>query len=308
MTTTTSSWAGEQVAFPPRSGFLALPPRPRRAARASLALYEAVGPRQRLVLAAAGALARAGLAPVLRPSTLPQVDRNWWGVLVRERVEPLTGPVHHVAFRIPGNPRVSALLMDAGGRPLAFAKLLSEPDSPLVRDSGRLLTEVRTQTFYAPAVLDEGQLDGTSYRLQRALPEGRHRPPPHAPAALSQVVDELHDVLSPLCGADEVVCHADLTPRNLRVASDGAWWLFDWDLVRPGPRLADELRFWCAEAAYSWRGDLPTRAARVLQLLRSRGDDEEVRRAVRWPGRVMRTYRPEEHALHELVARGVGIA
>ena len=305
MTTTRTASVVEHVAFPPRSGFLALPPRPRRAVRASLALYEAVGRRQRLVLATAAALARAGLAPVLPHSSLPQVDRAWWRALVHDRVEPLTGPVAHLAFRIPGNPRVSALLMDAQGRPLAFVKVLSEPDSHLVRASGRLLTEVPTRSFRVPAVLDEGQLEGTAYRLQRPLPEGRHRAPPHAPVLLWEVVDELHGVLSPFFGPDEVVCHGDLTPRNLRVASDGAWWLFDWDLVRPGPRLADELRYWCAEAVYSWRGDLPTRAARVLRLLLARGDGEEVRRAVSWRGRVLKTYRPQEQALHQLVARGV---
>lgn len=300
----------EHVAFPPRSRFIMLPRRPRRAAHAGLALYEAVEPQQRIALEVGRVAARLGLAPLLPGNDRSEVDRAWWAAFVSTVVEPTVGAVSHLAFRVPGNPRVSALAMDARGRPLAFAKLLNSVEPELPAAANAVLSAEPTASFRVPAVLDEGRFERWRYRLLRPLPEGPHRPPPRAPQRLWALVDELHDRLDVLSRpatvpAHHVVCHADLTPRNVRVATDGSWWLFDWDNLRWGPRLADELRYWSAWFAYRARPNVERDAARVLALLRQRGSDHEIREAVDWPDQVRQTYRRIEPELHAAVAAAV---
>jgi Ser/Thr protein kinase RdoA (MazF antagonist) len=221
--------------------------------------------------------------------------------------------VASVAFRVPGNPRVSLLAMDAAGRPIAFAKLLNAPQPHVAAAASALLSRAPTRSFGIPLALDEGEFSGRLYRVLRPLPEGPHRPPPLDPARLADVVDEFHERLSELerppgTPAGHVACHADLTPRNLRVASDGGWWLFDWDNVRFGPRLADELRYWCAWHAYRPKPSVERDSAAVLSLLRRRGSDSEIAEAVAWPEQVRQTYREIEPRLHAAVGAAVGAA
>lgn len=297
---------GRHVGFPPRSRFVLLPPRPRRAARAGLALYEAVEPQQRAALAVGSILARSGLVGLLPTATRAEVDPGWWGSFVADVAEPLVGAVEHLAFRVPGNPRVSAILMDGAGKPLAFTKIVDHPQPALAATAGRQLAAGELVAFRVPATLAEDVHAGVRYRLLEPLPEGPHLPPPHDPQRLWAVVDELRDRLATLPrppGTPDhyVPCHADFTPRNLRLAGDGSWWLFDWDNLRFGPPLTDELRYWSAAVSYRRRVDVARDARRVLELLRARGSDAEIVEAVRWPDQVRQTYRAVEPRLHEAV-------
>lgn len=287
------------MGFPPGSSFVLLPKKPARAARAGLALYEAVEPRQRFAAWVGNTLTTAGLAGLLPTRTRSEVDGRWWESFMREVVEPLVGPVASCAFRVPGNPRVSALALDSAGQPLAFAKLLNTAAPQLPAMVSETLSSTQTQSFRVPAMMAEGTFEGWIYRLLEPLPEGPTRPPGFDPQRLGEIVDEFHGVLADLprpAGAawSDVLCHADLTPRNLRVASDGNWWLFDWDNVRWGPRLSDELRYWCAWFAYRRKPDVERDAARIARLLLARGPAAEVREAVAWPDRVVQTYRDVE--------------
>lgn len=301
---------GGHVAFPPKSRYLMLPPRPARAARAGLALYEAVEPQQRVAVAAARLLAAAGMMHRLPSNDRPEIDWAWWSSFVRDVVEPVAGPVAKVAFRVPGNPRVSLLAMRADGRPVAFAKLLNAPQPAFAAAAGTALTSVPTASFTVPLTLAEGDYEEKLYRVTRPLPEGPHRSPPLEAWRIAAIADEFHGRLAGLprehgVPADHVVCHADLTPRNLRVASDGGWWLFDWDNVRWGPRLADELRYWSAWMAYRGRADVARDAPRIVALLRQRGTDAEIAEAVQWPDQLRQTYRPVELELHAAVMAAV---
>lgn len=299
---------GRHVAFPPGSGFVMLPRAPRRAARAGLALYETVETQQRIAALAGRVLTTAGLARLLPALDRPEVDTGWWEAFIKEVAQPLIGPVGSVAFRVPGNPRVSALMMDHDGRPQGFAKLLNSPAPDRMAALSALLSSAPTSAFYSPRTLAEGERDGWHYRLLEPLPEGAHRAPPFAPQKISAVADEFHDRAGGLprpAGKPShyVLCHADLTPRNLRVAADGQWWLFDWDNARWGPRLSDELRYWCAWFAYRRRPDVERDAARVHGLLRRRGSEEEIQEAVHWPDRVEQTFRPIETPMLMAVGR-----
>lgn len=293
---------GRHVGFPPGSSFVLLPRRPARAARAGLALYEAVEPRQHFAARVGDTLSRAGLAGLLPTRDRSEVDGRWWEAFIATVVEPLVGPVASCAFRVPGNPRVSALALDAAGMPLAFAKLLNTVAPQLPAEVSEILSSADTQSFRAPRTLAEGSFDGWIYRVLEPLPEGLHHAPGYDPNRVARIVDEFHKRLDGVgrpvgVPPSYVLCHADLTPRNLRVASDGSWWLFDWDNVRWGPKLSDELRYWCAWFAYRRKPDVARDAGNVLRLLLARGSAQDVREAVAWPDRVAQTYRAIEGAM-----------
>lgn len=299
---------GHHVAFPPGSGFVMLPSSPRRAARAGLALYETVETRQRVAALAGRVITTAGLSRLLPRNDRPEVDRQWWRTFVAQVVQPQVGPIASIAFRVPGNPRVSALLMDGDGRPVAFAKLLNSAAPERTAALSRLLSSQDTTTFRVPRTLAEGAHDGWDYRLLEPLPEGAHRSPPFLPATVAAIADEFHERAAGLprpAGIPEghVLCHADLTPRNLRLAADRRWWLFDWDNARWGPRMSDELRYWCAWFSYRRRPDVDRDARRVHGLLRRRGTEAEIQEAVHWPDRVAQTFRPVETTLLSAVGR-----
>lgn len=299
---------GRHVGFPPGSSFVLLPRRPARAARAGLALYEAVEPHQRVAATIGNVLTRAGLAGVLPARERTEVDRRWWTSFVEQIVEPLVGPVTSCAFRVPGNPRVSALALDSNGKPLAFAKLLNTMAPQLPAHVSELLSAADTTSFRVPLTLAEGAFEGWLYRVLEPLPEGLHHPPGYDPQRVARIVDEFHERLDGIArpagtSPSSVLCHADLTPRNLRVASDGSWWLFDWDNVRWGPKLSDELRYWCAWFAYRRKPDVARDAAKIRQLLLSRGSAQDLAEAVAWPGRVAQTYRDVETALLRAVGQ-----
>jgi hypothetical protein len=309
MTATSALHARRYVSFPPKSGFLMLPDQPARAARAGLALYDTVQPRQRVMLRLGSALGRAGLQRLLPTNTRGDVDWGWWELLLAEVAEPLLGPVGHLALRIPPAPfSPCALLLDASGGPRAFVKADTPPPGEEEAAVCRLLDAADLTSFRVPRILATGALAGVVYRMLEPLPEGPHRDPPFDPTRLWRIIDEYRAVLADLPrppGADPdlVPCHGDLHLRNLRVASDGGWWLFDWERFRWAPRLADELRYWSSEfggrASRRVRDDGP----RVLRLLRERGSDEEILAAVRWPD--YQPKRPVQRAVYAAVERAL---
>jgi hypothetical protein len=293
--------ARRYVSFPPHSGFLLLPAMPPRAARAGLALYDTIRPRQRFMLSAGSALASTGLIRLLPTNAREDIDWSWWEELVAEVAQPLVGPIGHVALRVPPAPfSPCALLLQPDGRPLAFAKgdapALEEPEASVCD----LLDSSAPRSFRVPRILAAGELGGVRYRVLQPLPEGPHRNPPFDPPRLWRIIDELREVLSPLprpadVPAAHVPCHGDLHVRNLRVASDGGWWLFDWERFRWAPRLADELRYWSSEFGGRARRRPRDEGRQVLELLRQRGDDGDVLAAVRWPG-----YQPKRTVQQEI--------
>jgi hypothetical protein len=299
------------VAFPPRGDFLLLPRRPTRATTAGLALYDPVEPRQLFALRAGSLLGRLG-AQLLAPRvTNGRIDWSWWQRLVTEVAEPIVGPVGHLAFRVPGSRRIAALLLDQRGQPLGFVKTTEGPRSALAQAVDRSFAVSPPRSFLVVDTLRDDRLDDVHFRVLAPLPEGPHRPPPLEPSRVRAVIDEFHagaDVLDRPEGtpSHHVPCHADMTPRNLRVLADGRWALFDWDAVRWGPRLADELRYWCAALAYGGITDTEQAAARVVSRLRARGDDAEIHEAAVWSQRVVRrTYREVEQVLHAAVGEAV---
>jgi hypothetical protein len=295
--------------FPPGSGFLLLPAAPSRATSAGLALYDTVAPRQRVMLRGGTALARLHLQRALPTNTRDDVDWAWWESLAASVVGPLAGPVGHLALRVPPAPfSPCALLLDASGRPLAFAKAHTAPpegDEAVVIDR---LAAATPSAFRTPAMLATGHHEGVPYRVLEPLPEGPHHDPPYDPPQLWRIIDEYRDLLSdvarpPDADPGHVPCHGDLHVRNLRRGSDGQLWLFDWERFRWAPRLADELRYWSSQFGGRLRGRPDTHARTILSLLRQRGDDEEIRAAVRWPD-----YQPKrdvQRAIYRAVERAL---
>jgi hypothetical protein len=301
MTGSISLGARRYVSFPPHSGFLLLPDAPPRAARAGLALYDTIRPRQRFMLTAGSALASTGLIRLFPTNARQDIDWSWWEELVAGVAQRMVGEIGHVALRIPPAPfSPCALLLKPGGRPSAFVKgdapALEEPEATVCE----LLGAAALRSFRVPEILAAGELSGIRYRVLQPLPEGPHRNPPFDPPRLWRIIDELREVLSALprpadVPSEHVPCHGDLHARNLRVGSDGGWWLFDWERFRWAPRLADELRYWSSEFGGRARRRTRHEGRQVLELLRERGDDDEVLAAVRWPG-----YQPKRAVQQEI--------
>ncbi len=309
-------WNAEFAGFLPFRNFLIVPKRPRQAILSAMGLYDAVEPRQRWTFRAAVLTAEAGLGRFL--PTLPVLPKglepDWWAAWYESWARAHVGPIEFVAYRVPPNGRTAALLMDGKGHPLAFAKQLSRPPTELERQiTGRL--NAGDLPLLTPRVLAEGEFEGINFRLYTPLPRGPHRRPPHDVRRLRGILDAWQASVSgltrpPGVGKDGVVCHADFTARNLRVASDGRWWLIDWDNARWGPRLADELHYWSAEYCWRRRPRVNRDAQKVLSLLRQRGTDDEIAAAVDWPSAPTKAYRAIELELRasvgELARRATG--
>lgn len=296
-------WA-DAVGFPPASGFLVLPRQPRAAA-AGLGLYDAVTLRQRTLSAAAGRLmpVLVRLLPKVEPRRGPQPD--WWHGFLRDVAAPEVGEIRHLALRLAPNGRTAALLLDDESRPLAFAKITLQPSDGLGDVVERQLRATPPQRFTTPEVLRVGERDGWHWRLYRPLARGRHRSPPDDPARVQAILAELQRLLAPLvpvAGDDPVVvCHGDFTPRNLRVTADGSWVLFDFDNARRGPRVADELHYWCAAAVYRRAAPRPGDPRVIFDRLAAHASREEIAAAAAWPQAPERAYRAAELELRRAV-------
>lgn len=298
------------VGLRPGRSFLVLPAAPRKALWSGLGLYDGVEPLQRGLLRAARTLVAARLERLLPANSVEGVDWEWWDSWVQDVARPLLGPVANVAIRIPPNGRTCMLLMDAAGTPTGFVKRLAEPLAPFSAQVRDCLDRAPFGTVRIPRTLAAGHHREQEYILFEPITAGPHRRPPHDPARVSAIVDEwrerLKDIPTPPDVEDHyVVCHTGFTPRNVRVAGDGEWWLFDWDNVTWGPCLAPELRYWCADASYRWRVD-PDRAARAIYArLRARASDAEIVEATTWSG-TLPTYRATEQVLRATVGQLAG--
>ena len=305
----TGSGRAGRLGFPPRTGYLVLPGGDRRAAVSGLALYTPLYARQVAAVAATRALLRLGAGRVLR--LRPQVelpDDGAWRRWLAEVVEPHVGPVADQAWLPRTDDRTCALLLDAAGAPLAFVKLRSHEEADRSEPAVlRLLATRPARTFRTPRLIADADFLHRHARVLEPLPEGPHRRPPRDPARVAAVVDELQELLEDLPRPAGVPArwrpaHGDLSPRNVRVAGDGHWWVYDWEYAGWGPRLADELRYWIADHAFR-RGTDPVRdAERVLALLLRRGSESDVVDALH-----RRHFgKPAEDAIRRQVARLVG--
>lgn len=296
----------EAVAFPPGGAMLALPRYPRRALHAGLALFDDVTPRQRAAMATGRILARTGLASAVLPDARPQdLDWNWIEEWIATVAQPAVGVVAHIAVRLPPNGRLCLLLIGPDGQPVGFAKLTDAALSPMSAVARAALAAQPLESVTVPRTLREGVHDGRHYILFSPMPTGPNRRPPSDHGRIHAIASEITERLSVIprgtdVPADHVVGHSGFTPRNLRVAADGTWWLFDWDYVRWGPRVAPELRYWCADFAYRLRPRVRRDAARIHAILRRHADDAAIASAALWTG-MLQTYRPIELELHAAI-------
>jgi hypothetical protein len=298
------------IGFPPGSHFVVLPSRPTRAALAGLALYDATLFHQRTAARVVRLLLDIGLGSLLRNPDSQYQPEDWWQELIEQVAEPVLGPVSRTAFLLPGD-RIDALLMDQAGQPLGFIKVRwQDLESYRKELAGQLLERLAGSppvSFRVPRLLAQGELNGIHYRLLEPLPEGPHRRPPRDPERISEVVEELQGKLDDAVShtgmaPHHVPLHGDFTPRNLRLAADGRLWLFDWEHAGYGPRLADELRYWCSDLSLRFRPRAEPAAKWIVRVLRTRGTNDEILEAVEWPEFNL----PREQAMRDHVGILVG--
>ncbi len=306
--------------FPPGRDYVLLPRRPRSAAVAGLALYDPSLVHQRVAAIGGRLLLRLGLAGVLPVRGEPKLpDSAWWHRWLAEVVTPKVGAPAVAAFRaghaVTGNPpRVTALLMAADGRPLAFAKLSPavEGGSRLGADALRLLDGTEDGSFHVPRLLGVGAYEGAEYVLQAPMP-ARHVGAGRRPDLVAVVAADVRRRLAGLARpsgtpAGHVPVHTALSPGNLRLDRAGQAWLIDWDKAQWGPPGTDELRYWLAY--YARRpGPRSWQAGRVAALAAGGDGESALRRALEW--RI--AFRPEEpdrpqQQLRDAVAARLGVS
>ena len=218
-----------------------------------------------------------------------------------------TSPVMHTAS---GSGSGKIVSRDRNSRPLAFVKVwhlptrLSpwHPELDLQTEAIAALGQPPPTTFRTPAVMHDGSFEGREYVAFEPLPPGRHKPLRPDPDDLHRIVDEVQERLADLyrpgdVPAHHVMSHGDLTPRNLRVASDGAVWLFDWEYARWAPPLADELRFWVTRGALRRRSRPEREGRRIAAILLQRGSREDMIEALGWSDYIT----PPEAAIRAVV-------
>lgn len=304
-------WHPGSLTFPPGGSGLLLSPAPSRAVVNGLGLFDAHTPLRELAVSGARALARSRVTLLLRtPRSARSVDGTFWDGWVADVAAPVTGPVGSAALaRRTG--RDDVLLMDRRGVPLAFVKMGTSPESRqrMEHELGILLRiqDGRPTAFRVPRLLGRGGDGERTWHILEPLPDGPHTRPAEDPGQTAVVVDDLRRCLAGLPRSAEtparfVPGHGDLTHRNLRRASDGRLWLFDWEYARWMPRLADELRYWAAHFAHRLIPRPRVSARRILEILRSRGTDRDIREAVAWP----EFNRPGEAAIREAVRSLLG--
>lgn len=302
---------GTLLGFPPGRHFVVVPARPTAAARAGLVLYDAVSRRQLAALAAARALLRVGWTGPLRlrhPPPLP--DADWWGGWLAAVARPHVGDVAATAYRLLGGAetepdRFTSVLLDGGGRALAFAKVWQRAGDPEAAATTTVLERLAGRPgaeFAVPGLVDAGVYGDRHYVVQQPMPE-RHRPVPPDPGRLRRVVGEVQERLGTGGGPPgQVPVHGSFTPMNLRTTRDGRLWLLDWDKAGWGPPGYDELRYWIAALARRGWGPPERRATRIVAA--SGLDRHATAAALAWRMQVRpREVLPAEQAIRDALER-----
>jgi hypothetical protein len=301
-------WNSDALAFPPWGLGLRLPAAPRRAICNGLGLFDAHNPWRSTAVRVTRGLVEVGVSRAWHWfGPREAMDPDWWTTLCSTVVEPVVGAVGSAALARRSD-RFDVLLMDEDGVPTAFLKLgwSSESEDRIQREV-QVLEHFAAHppgAFRVPQVLASGEFEGERYRLFEPLPDGAHsRPAPNA-NRIASVVDEFRACLADLEKPPDipghyVPGHGDFTHRNLRLASDGDLWLFDWEYCEWMPPLADELRYWAAYYAFTIVQRPRASARKILDVLRHRGTADEIREAVAWP----EFNRPAEWAIRQAVGR-----
>lgn len=243
--------------FPPGRGELLVPMGPRVASRAAIALYAACRPRARVAQRAAweavrlaGARALPGPAVAWDP---PLPLELWRGLEARWRRD--LGAWDAVAILGRAQPERAgvALLLLAGGTPLAFVKLRPE-GAALAREEAALeaVAAYAPGSFAAPAPLAAGEVAGWRWLATTAMPPRLHRPPVDPP--LDEILAEVETALAALARPPGTPpewgpMHGDFTPWNLREVPREGLWLLDWEEAGWGPPGADRVLYRATAAA-----------------------------------------------------------
>jgi hypothetical protein len=298
--------------FPSRTGKLILPERPMRATLAGLGLYETRWWHQRLLVLVGNIFLRLHLGRTLQTRKWPtEVNAEWWRHWIADIVQPIVGRVNCFAIALL-EARQAVLLMDEHGHSMGFAKIWHCSTIPEAQTSEALILDALQKdpptSFRVPRMLAHGVFEDHLYQLFSALPDGPKRQPPHDPALIAAVVDELQAKLDSLPGMDHaahhVMGHGDFSHRNLRLAADGQLWLFDWEYAGWSPRLADETRYWTTWFGAGLWPRVGRDSTRILAMLRQRGTDAEILEAVCWPEHNL----PIEQALRDAIQARIAAA
>ena len=178
--------------------------------------------------------------------------------------EVLDGRVTDVVWLLPpasDGERASALLL-AGSTPIGHLRItdLAPVDRPDPQSSRGARTGVEW-----PMMLDVWEIDGMVAELTTAIDLGSTTPTPLTLSELEDLIADLRDALGPAPDG-LVAAHGDLTPWNLRTATDGRRVLFDWEHRAYGPDGIDLVRFLVAGGEGAERfGELSPERRRELR-------------------------------------------
>jgi hypothetical protein len=299
-----ANWRG--IPLRPRERSLILPVGPPRALSNAFGLVDAHTPARSLLVACARGFSKTGMMPLIPVRRKPA---NEVGHRLQQLLPKVAGSLHQepavmaVAIR---DGRIDVLLMDPAGVPVAFLKLATGANAEgRMTSEARVLEGIRTPAkarAHIPRILARGEVDGRSFHVYEPLPDGPHGRPAPDPELIAAVAHDVRDRLADLPRRGDVPIHfvpghGDFTHRNLRAAGDGSLWLLDWEYARWMPPLADELRYWTAHHAYSLRLNPRRAAGHIVNVLRTRGSDDDIREAVAFPV----FNRPREQAIRSAV-------
>ncbi|MEM9468060.1 MAG: phosphotransferase [Actinomycetota bacterium] len=219
--------------------------------RGALAQRALAVPFARLPPSMAARLPRVSRTPDAGLAIAPDAARS----VLTHAVSVLDESVSDVVWLLPppsDGARVSALLLD-GSAPCAHLRVTDLV--PVDRPNPTTTTGRRTGIEW-PVMLDVWEHDGVVVELTTAVDLGATSPTDLSLEALEDLIADLQDSLGPP-RPGSVAAHGDLTPWNLRTASDGRRALFDWEHRVYGPDGIDLVRFIVAG------GDGPARFAEL---------------------------------------------
>jgi len=175
----------------------------------------------------------------------PPIATNEWRAWL-DRTRAVIGPFENWVVQLPADPRrrrFSLLLLDRAGAPAGHAKFATAKLRPLSIKAQELLTAEPPTTFWTPKLLGCGYLAEWSYTLTSAMPQVRHRPASLDASLRRYITGEIQHRLADLnvSQGPEFGIHGDFGPWNVRRLSTGRIAVIDWEDVRLGPPVADEL-------------------------------------------------------------------